>query len=100
MRKLIAALLFAPTLVLAAGASLHLDTAPDISGDNARLQNGAKLFVTYCLNCHGASHLRYNKLLDLGFTEKQVKESLMTTADKIGRHSCRRGQAVVWRHAA
>lgn len=84
MRKTFAALLFAPALAWAAGASLHLDRAPDVSGDQAALQNGAKLFVTYCLNCHGASHLRYNKLMELGFTEQQVREQLMTTAEKIG----------------
>ena len=99
MRKLLAALLFAPGLALAAGAALHLDKAPDVSGDNTALQNGAKLFVNNCLNCHGASHLRYNKLLDLGFTEQQVKESLMTTAEKIGepmRVAIRADEAKKW----
>lgn len=103
MRKTIAALLFAPALAWAAGASLHLDRAPDVSGDQAALQNGAKLFVTYCLNCHGASHLRYNKLLDLGFTEQQVKEQLMTTAEKIGepmRVAMRPTEAKKWFGAA
>ena len=27
--------------------------------DNAALQNGAKLFVNYCLNCHAAAYMRY-----------------------------------------
>jgi ubiquinol-cytochrome c reductase cytochrome c1 subunit len=84
MKKLLAALLFAPALALATGAAVHLDTAPDISGDKARLQNGAKLFVNYCLNCHGASYLRYNKLTELGLTEQQIKDNLMFTAEKIG----------------
>ena len=99
MRKFIAALLFAPTLALAAGAALHLDRAPDVSGDNAALQNGAKLFVNYCLNCHGASHLRYNKLTELGLTEQQVKDSLMFTAEKIGepmRVAIRSDEAKQW----
>jgi ubiquinol-cytochrome c reductase cytochrome c1 subunit len=98
MRKLFAALLFAPTLAFAA-ASVHLDKAPDVSGDNAALQNGAKLFVNSCLNCHGASHLRYNKLMELGLTEKQVKDSLMFTADKIGepmRVAIRADEAKKW----
>jgi cytochrome c1 len=34
--------------------------------DKAALQNGAKLFVNYCLNCHGASYMRYNRLTELG----------------------------------
>lgn len=99
MRKFLAALLFAPALALAAGASLHLDKAPDVSGDQAALQNGAKLFVNYCLNCHGASHLRYNKLMELGLTEQQVKDSLMFTAEKIGepmRVAIRADEAKKW----
>lgn len=84
LKTLFAALLLAPTLAFAAGAALHLDKAPDVSGDKAALQNGAKLFVNYCLNCHGASALRYNKLLDLGLTEQQIKDNLMFATDKIG----------------
>ena len=87
MRKLktcIAALLLAPALALASGAALHLDKAPDVSGNQAALQNGAKLFVNYCLSCHSASALRYNKLKDLGLTDEQIKENLMFTGENIG----------------
>ncbi|MCZ6992333.1 cytochrome c1, partial [Salmonella enterica] len=48
------------------------------------LQRGAKLFVNYCLNCHGASMMRYNRLRDIGLTEEQIRENLMFTADKVG----------------
>lgn len=73
-----------PLLAFAAGEILHLDKAPDRSRDYAALQNGAKVFINYCLNCHGASFFRYNKLLDLGLTEQQVKDNLLFTAEKIG----------------
>ena len=82
MKKFLLALLFAPLTALASGGALHLDSAPDVSGDKAALQNGAKTFVNYCLNCHGASYVRYNKLTELGLTEQQVRENLMF---KIGR---------------
>ena len=84
MKKLLTALLFVPLLAFASGGEVHLDTAPDVQGDKAALQNGAKLFVNYCLNCHGASSVRYNRLTDLGLTEQQVKDNLMFTAEKIG----------------
>jgi ubiquinol-cytochrome c reductase cytochrome c1 subunit len=84
MKKFLLALLFVPVTVLAAGAALHLDKAPNLQGDQAALQNGAKLFVNYCLNCHGLSFVRYNRLTDLGLTEQQVRENLMFTAEKIG----------------
>ncbi|MDR2364968.1 MAG: cytochrome c1 [Zoogloeaceae bacterium] len=83
LKTLLAALLFAPVFALAS-ESLHLDSAPDVSGDKAALQNGARLFVNYCLSCHGASALRYNRLMDLGLTEAQIKENLMFTTEKIG----------------
>ena len=84
MRKFLLALLFAPLTVLAAGAAVHLDRAPDLQGDKAALQNGAKVFVNYCLSCHGMSFVRYNRLTELGLSEQQVRDNLMFTADKIG----------------
>lgn len=83
MKKLLIALLFAPLAAWAVGTA-HLDSWEGSVSDKAALQNGAKLFVNYCLNCHGASYMRYNKLMDLGLTEQQVKDNLMFTADKIG----------------
>jgi len=84
MKKLLAALLFAPALALASGAAIHLDKAPNVQGDNAALQSGARTFVNYCLNCHGASFARYSRLTELGLTEQQVRDNLMFTAEKIG----------------
>ncbi|MGC2166554.1 MAG: cytochrome c1, partial [Gallionella sp.] len=52
--------------------------------DVAALQNGAKLFVNYCLNCHAASFMRYNRLRDIGLTEDQIKKNLMFATDKVG----------------
>jgi ubiquinol-cytochrome c reductase cytochrome c1 subunit len=84
MKKFLIALLFAPVLALASGGNVHLDKWPGSVSDKAALQNGAKLFVNYCLNCHGASFMRYQNLIDLGLTEQQVKDNLMFTSDKIG----------------
>lgn len=84
MKKLLLALLFVPLAVFAAGAQLHLDRAPDLQGDKAALQSGARTFVNYCLSCHGMSFVRYRRLTELGISEQQVKDNLMFTADKIG----------------
>lgn len=83
MRKLFVAVLAAPLLAFAS-ASVHLDTAPNVQGDQAALQNGARLFVNYCLSCHGMSFVRYNRLTELGLSEQQIRDNLMFTADKIG----------------
>jgi ubiquinol-cytochrome c reductase cytochrome c1 subunit len=83
-KNLIVALLFAPVLAVASGPELKLDRAPDKTRDLASLQHGAKIFVNYCLNCHGASYMRYNRLHDIGLNDKQIKDNLLFTADKVG----------------
>ena len=83
MKKFLIALLFVP-LVAFSASEVHLDKAPDLSSDNAALQRGAKTFVNYCLNCHSASYMRYNRLADIGLSEAQIKENLLFTADKVG----------------
>jgi ubiquinol-cytochrome c reductase cytochrome c1 subunit len=84
MKKLIAALLFVPALVFADEGGFPLDQAPDRTNDLPALQNGAKLFVNYCLNCHAAAFMRYNRLRDIGLTEDQIKANLLFATDKVG----------------
>ncbi len=62
----------------------RLQAAPINSHDLASLQNGAKLFVNYCLNCHTAGYMRYNRLQDLGLTEAQIRDNLILTGVKVG----------------
>ena len=52
--------------------------------DPVALQNGAKLFASYCLNCHAAAFMRYNRLRDIGLTEEQIKANLVFTGAKVG----------------
>ena len=62
-----------------------LDRAPiEKATDIQALQRGAKLFVNYCLNCHGAQSMRYNRLKDIGLTDEQIKGNLLFTAEKVG----------------
>jgi ubiquinol-cytochrome c reductase cytochrome c1 subunit len=88
MKKILISLLFALGLAggaLAAGGGQALDTFPvQKMNDMAALQNGAKLFVNYCLNCHSASYMRYNRLRDIGLTEDQIKKNLLFATDKVG----------------
>jgi ubiquinol-cytochrome c reductase cytochrome c1 subunit len=81
---LAAALLWAPATRLAAAGGYPLDAAPIDPRDLVSLQAGARTFVNYCLNCHGAQYMRYNRLTDLGLTEAQIEDNLMFAADKVG----------------
>ena len=101
MRKLLTAVLLLPLLAFA--GELHLDKAPDKSGDKAALQHGAQLFINYCLNCHSASYMRYNRLQELGLSEQQIKDNLLFTAGKTGepmRIAMQREDAKAWFGAA
>ncbi|NBX14706.1 MAG: cytochrome c1 [Betaproteobacteria bacterium] len=68
----------------AGGDTLAWDKAPNKTTDLGSLQNGAKLFVNYCLNCHSAAYMRYNRLADIGLTQQQIKDNLLFTTDKVG----------------
>jgi ubiquinol-cytochrome c reductase cytochrome c1 subunit len=52
--------------------------------DVAALQHGAKLFVNYCLNCHAAAFMRYNRMHDIDLTDEQIKRNLLFAGDKVG----------------
>lgn len=82
-KKLLAILALLPGFVFANEGTVQLDRAPERS-DIASLQNGAKLFVNHCLNCHSASSMRYNRLRDLGLTEDQIKNNLLFSGEKVG----------------
>jgi len=87
LRTLLAtlALVIAPTVALASGGpEIKYVGVTAERTDIASLQRGARLFVNYCVNCHSAQYMRYNRLKDLNLSEDQIKQNLMFTTDKIG----------------
>ncbi len=85
------AVLLAALLVAAAGPAtatggndLRLEPAPINRLDVESLQRGARTFVNYCLNCHSAKYMRYNRLTDLGVDVAMIQDNLMFATDKIG----------------
>ena len=82
---LAAALAVAAGGARAAGGGIAWDKFPaERVTDLAALQNGAKLFANYCLNCHGAEFMRFNRLRDIGLTEEQIAANLVFTGAKVG----------------
>ncbi|RYF39560.1 MAG: cytochrome c1, partial [Comamonadaceae bacterium] len=87
MKKLILTLIAAlgiATGAQAAEGGIAWDKAPNKTNDLASLQNGAKVFVNYCLSCHSAAYMRFNRLRDIGLTEQDIKDNLLFTTDKVG----------------
>lgn len=75
----------APGLLQAAGPAVPLDSFPSEKlKDKAALQNGAKVFMNYCLGCHGISQVRYSGLRDLGLSDDLIKQNLILTGASLG----------------
>jgi len=84
LKNLLFLLAAVPVLAFASVAGIHLDKAPVNLADQESLQRGARTFVNYCLNCHGAASMRYSRLQDLGLSEDQIKDNLLFAAEKPG----------------
>jgi ubiquinol-cytochrome c reductase cytochrome c1 subunit len=93
MSKLIRILLASLALGLSLGAGsalaqdeagLSLVPAPVDRLDDASLQRGARDFVNYCLTCHTAKYMRYNRLEDIGLTPVEITDNLMFATKRIG----------------
>ena len=98
MKKLLLLLAILPSLAFA-NAEVHLDKAPIDASNHESLQRGARTFVNYCLNCHSANYMRYNRLLDIGLTEKQIADNLLFADGKVGdqmKVAINKGDAKKW----
>lgn len=84
MRWVFAALLLS---LISTGAALaegeaKLESANTNIKNMPSLQRGAKYFVNYCLGCHSAKYVRYNRLAkDLQITDQQLVDNLMFTGE-------------------
>jgi ubiquinol-cytochrome c reductase cytochrome c1 subunit len=80
-------LALAPVMAFAAGGhGAKLDHVKVDLGDQAALQRGARTFVNYCLSCHSASYMRYNRMAkDIGLTDAQVAEHMGFITDDKGK---------------
>ncbi|HEY8037264.1 MAG TPA: cytochrome c1 [Methylobacter sp.] len=74
MKNLIALLLLLlVSFGVAASEDIELQKANIDLSNNASLQRGAKHFVTYCLGCHSAKHIRYLRIaLDANIDQKKM----------------------------
>ena len=74
-----------PTFAFAAGGGVHLDSAPIDISDMESVKRGAKHFVDYCLSCHEAGYMRYNRIArDTGMTDAELREELIFTTNEKG----------------
>ncbi|QVL46239.1 MAG: cytochrome c1 [Methylophilaceae bacterium] len=83
MKQLLVMIALLPMVALANTAAIT-ETAPIDPSDQASLQRGARTFINNCLNCHSANYMRYNRLVDIGLTEKEIKENLLFAGEKVG----------------
>jgi ubiquinol-cytochrome c reductase cytochrome c1 subunit len=84
IRAALAVLLVLPLAALAAGGEAKLERANVDPTDVVSIQRGVKVFMNYCLNCHSATSMRYNRLTDLGLSEQQIQDNLLFATQKVG----------------
>ncbi|WP_097460967.1 cytochrome c1 [Mangrovitalea sediminis] len=87
MKKLMVllTLLLVPVFAVAAEDAIPLDhMTPDLH-DKASLQRGDKYFTNYCMGCHSAKYMRYQRVAkDLGIPNELYEKNLIFTGAKIG----------------
>jgi len=77
------AVMLVPLTAVAAGTGAVLQPANNDLSNVASLQRGARNFVNYCMGCHSAKYVRYNRLgADLGISDDQMINNLMFAAEK------------------
>ena len=85
MRNAVIAFAFGVALAgpVAAQPEAELESANNNIANTASLQRGAKYFVNYCLGCHSADYVRYNRLgQDLQLSDQQLLDNLMFTGER------------------
>lgn len=74
-----------PTFAFAAGGGANIDSAPIDISDMESVKRGASHFVDYCLSCHAASYMRYNRIArDTGMSDAELRENLIFTTNEKG----------------
>ncbi len=82
---LVALMLCGAASALAAEAGVPMDKWPQDRAHNpASLQNGARLFANYCIGCHSANLVRWNRLQEIGLTNDQIQQYLIFGNQKVG----------------
>jgi len=85
MKKIITTLLLLlPLSVIAAGGEVKLQSVDVDLDDFASIKKGAKHYVTYCLGCHSAKHMRYKRIaIDLEIDEDEVLADIAPEGARI-----------------
>jgi len=85
MIRLLSILALGLPLVAGAAEHVHLDEVDIDLQDKESLRHGARVFTHYCLSCHSASYMRYQRLVDdLGIKEDELRQDYMFASKKIG----------------
>lgn len=84
MKKTLLALFLASAGLASANTGPVLDKAPLDLRNVESLQRGAQTFTNYCLSCHSAISMRFNRLTDIGLSEEQIKTHLLPAGKKVG----------------
>lgn len=75
---------FVSSVQAAGGYAIELTPAENNLRDQNSLQRGAVLFANYCMSCHSAKYIRYNRISrDLGWTDDEVVAKMTYGQNKV-----------------
>ena len=84
IKILLLAVLLIPFVAHSSSQEVELDKAPIDKTDKESLKRGADSFVAYCLTCHGADFMRYNRHRDIGMSEDDIRTELFVLGRRLG----------------
>lgn len=77
MKKVLYTLLLLLPFAVSASSGIELQSADIDLADSASLERGAHHYVTYCLGCHSAKHIRYKRIaIDLKLDEAEILKNV------------------------
>jgi cytochrome c1 len=85
LKRMLALVLLAPTLAMAAATDYPMEPIRPNLQDYPSLQNGARLYVNYCIGCHSLKFQRYERTADdLRIPHEIALEHLVPANQRIG----------------
>ncbi len=85
MKRILLGLLLVPVLAFANVGGPELQKSLNDVRNQASLQNGAKIFMNYCIGCHSMKYSRFERVgVDLGIPDDLLRKDIMFTAEKPG----------------
>ncbi|SFV69088.1 ubiquinol cytochrome C oxidoreductase, cytochrome C1 subunit [hydrothermal vent metagenome] len=85
MKRILLIITILLSINIFASTGIHLEPANNDVHNQKSLQNGAKLYINYCMGCHSIKFMRFNRIADdLNISLNDVEKNFIWTGVKVG----------------